>query len=94
MFATKRFDITASSQGQSRRHRAAGRVGERTAEGSGLGLGPSGSDTDAMDTTIQPAMVICTLFEGNLTTRVMYPFILLKWRLVYARGTKSVLGTN
>ena len=67
MFATKRVDIT-ESQGKSPRYLAAWRVGERTAEGSRLGLGPAGSDAGAVDTTMQQAMVLCTLFEGNVTT--------------------------
>ena len=93
-FGTKSVDIT-ESQGESRRHETAGRVGERTTEGSGLGLGPAGGDAGAMDTTIKQVMVICTLFEDTLTTRVLrHPFLLLKGRLVYARGTKSVLGIN
>ena len=92
-FGTKSIDIT-ESQRESRRHQAAGRVGERTTEGSGLGLGPAGSNAGAMDSAIKQVVVICTLLEDNLTTRVRYPFILLKGRLVYARGTKSVRGTN
>ena len=67
-FAIKSVDITYS-QGESRRHQVAGRVDEGTTEGSGLGLGPAGNDAGAMDTTIKRVMVICTLFEDDLTAR-------------------------
>ena len=61
--------LAISAQGESRIHWATGRVGERAAEGSGLGLRPAGSDAGAVNTTSQQAMVICTPFEGNITVR-------------------------
>ena len=67
--------LTISAQWRSRRHRGAERVGERDKEGSGLRLGLAGSDSGAVDTTIQQAMVICTPFEGNITIRVRYSYV-------------------
>ena len=54
---------------ESRRHLAAGKVGDRTAEGTGLALGPARGVAGAVDTTSQQAMVVCTPFEGNISVR-------------------------
>ena len=84
--------LAISVQGESRRHRAAGIVGERTAEGGGLGLGPAGSNAGVVDTTIQQAVTICTPFEGNhyYTGEVsLLHYQAEDWYT--GRGTKSVL---
>ena len=85
---SKRYCSPSPRKGEccERRHRGAGRVGERTAEGGGLGLGPVGGDAGRGGTTIQQAMFICTPFEGNTIIRVRYSY--------YIKRVETVMRTR
>ena len=90
--------FAVSEQGTSQRHRGAGRVGERTAQGSGLGLEPAGSDPGAVDTTTEQSMVICTPFKGDKIMRARYSYIngvetvmwtIYGWPILYLEHTQK-----